>query len=105
MYHINIPSRNIPKINLRNKVDFKIGVLEIPPFPNSPFSEFPHHTNRKENQMAKRYFLAITIYSNYTDRQVWHCTQENAYKLVSPTCDFIIPLDRKPRNVKEIKEA
>ena len=55
--------------------------------------------------MTKSYFLAITVYSNYTDKQVWHCTQENAYKHVSPTCDFIIPLDRKPRNVKEIKEA
>ena len=50
---------------------------------------------------GKRYYILIKFIGGRTFKQVWHCKMETALALKP---DFIIPLDRKPRNV-EIREG
>lgn len=45
---------------------------------------------------GKRYYLIIKFIGFQTIKQVWHCHRETALGM-NP--DFIIPLERKPRNV------
>lgn len=55
--------------------------------------------------MKKRYYQAINIYDGTSIiTYVWHCTEQVAANVISKTCDFIIPLERKPRNT-EIREG
>lgn len=45
--------------------------------------------------MKKKYYRVISITPTFTD-YVWHCSHDTVLTL---NCDFIIPLDRKPRGV------
>lgn len=47
----------------------------------------------------KRYYLCIRKRGN----DVWHCTQTTATS-IAKAYDYIIPLDRKPRNT-DIREG
>lgn len=53
----------------------------------------------------KRYYLTIKRYADHTDTQLWNCTHEQASTVLLTTCDFILPLDRKPRKVENIRIA
>lgn len=55
----------------------------------------------KHNLKQKHYYQTISIYDTFTVTEFWHCTTETALRLSG---DYIIPLDRKPRN-KEIREG
>ena len=49
----------------------------------------------------KHYYQTISIYDTFTVTEFWHCTRETALRLSG---DYIIPLDRKPRN-KDVREG
>jgi hypothetical protein len=49
----------------------------------------------------KRYYVIIKFIGAQMIKQVWHCTPDTVALL---NYDFLIPLDRKPRNV-EIREG
>lgn len=72
-------------------------------FPLTP----PHQpqTERKTKPMKKRYYQAVNIYEGSdVITTIWHCTEQVAATIISKTCDFIIPLDRKPRKA-EVREG
>lgn len=47
-------------------------------------------------QSKKRYYQAISKYDDFTINEIWHCSHNTATRI---GCDFIIPLDRKPRGI------
>ena len=54
--------------------------------------------------MTKHYYKAFLIYPDRVEVRYWHCTTDTAATDARRKCDFLIPLDRKPRNV-EIREG
>lgn len=51
----------------------------------------------------KRYYNLIRKRNDTIQSDIWHCTQTTASS-IAKAYDFIIPLERKPRNA-EIKEG
>lgn len=80
-------------------------------FSNFPHLKIPHHkvpTKQKENKQMKQkktYWQCITRNSTGDIlTTIWHGTESSISTLIK-RYDFIIPLDRKPRNCTDIKEA
>ena len=51
----------------------------------------------------KHYYNCIRKRNNTITNDIWHCTQATASN-VAKAYDFIIPLERKPRNT-EVREG
>lgn len=54
--------------------------------------------------MNKRYYNCIRKTGDTITCDVWYVTEMTIYRQVRPCYDFIIPLERKPRNTP-IKEG
>lgn len=53
----------------------------------------------------KRYYLTIKRYTDHTDTQLWYCTHEQASTVLLSTCDLILPLNKKPHKIEDIRIA
>ena len=52
---------------------------------------------------GKHYYLATRFIGGKMIRHVWHCSTSTV-KVLQDNYDFVMPLDRKPRNT-EIREG
>lgn len=81
-------------------------IFKISPFENSPFIKYPPTQRRKKNMKQKKTYWQCITRNSTGDilTTIWHGT-ESAIATLVKRYDFIIPLDRKPRNCTDIKEA
>lgn len=53
--------------------------------------------------MKKHWYQCFKIFSDHTDIIYWHCTQETMSSTIK-AYDFVLPLERKPRNITDWNE-
>lgn len=53
----------------------------------------------------KRYYITIKHYADHTETQLWHCTHKQASTVLLTTCDLILPLNKKPSKIEDIRIA
>lgn len=54
--------------------------------------------------MSRRYYRCLKIVNGKAHIDIWHCTHD-CMKLLLKAYDFVLPLDKKPANAKNIKEG
>ena len=77
----------------------------ITDFSKSPFCYSPHYNKERRVHMNKHYYTCIRTLDGLPVTHIWHCTQQVMFTQVMPAYDFVIALDRKPRNATNILEG
>lgn len=78
-------------------------LLYTPIFIFTPLQFTPLSFTKGGTNNMKRYYNLIRKRSDTIQSDIWHCTADTALS-IAKAYDYIIPLDRKPRNT-EIREG